>query len=210
MEMSGEYRIAAPRARVWAALNDPAILKDAIPGCTELTKVSDTEMEATVQAKVGMVRATFKGNVTLSDLDPPKSYTISGEGKGGVAGFAKGGADVKLVEDGPNATILKYTAKGQVGGKLAQVGARLIDATAKQMADQFFSAFAARVNAGAESTVERVEHAVEEAAHAVAEVAHEAEVEVEKAAVTSFLGGPQMWGLLALIAVILVIIVFFR
>lgn len=210
MEMSGEYRIAAPRAKVWAALNDPAILRDAIPGCTELTRVSDTEMAATVQAKIGMVRATFHGGVTLSALDPPKSYTISGEGKGGVAGFAKGSADVTLVEEGPGATILKYTAAGQVGGKLAQVGARLIDATAKQMADQFFAAFAAKLNAGEESAVERVEHAVEEAAHAVAEAAHEAEEEVEKAAVTSFLGGPQMWGLLALIAVILVIIVFYR
>ena len=210
MEMSGEYRIAAPRARVWAALNDPAILKDAIPGCTELSKVSDTEMTATVQAKVGMVRATFKGNVTLSNLDPPKSYTISGEGKGGVAGFASGGADVALGEDGPDATVLKYTARGQVGGKLAQVGARLIDATAKQMADQFFAAFAAKLNAEPESAIERVEHAVEDAAHAVAEVAYEAEEEVEKAAVTSFLGGPQMWGLLALIAVIVIIIIFFR
>ena len=103
MEMSGEYRIAAPRARVWAALNDPAILKESIPGCTETTRVSDTEMHAVVAAKVGLVRATFKGAVMLSDLNPPTSYTITGEGKGGVAGFAKGGADVTLVEDGPRA-----------------------------------------------------------------------------------------------------------
>jgi carbon monoxide dehydrogenase subunit G len=221
MEMSGEYRIAAPRARVWEALNDPAILKEAIPGCQELTKVSDTEMNAVVQAKVGMVRATFQGAVTLSNLKPPESYTIAGEGKGGVAGFAKGGADVALAEDGPEATVLKYTAKGQVGGKLAQIGARLIDATARQMADQFFSRFAEMVGgtaapaaAEAEGAVARVEHAVEHAvegaAHAVSEVAHEAEEEVEKAAVTGFLGGPQMWGLLALIAVIIVILVFFR
>ena len=222
MEMSGEYRIAAPRARVWAALNDPAVLKESIPGCQELTKVSDTEMSAVVQATVGMVRATFQGSVTLSNLNPPESYTITGEGKGGVAGFAKGGADVSLAEDGPEATVLKYTAKGQVGGKLAQIGARLIDATAKQMAEQFFSKFAEKVGGGAtapaaaeaESAVARaehaVEHAVEGAAHAVSEAAHEAEEEVEKAAVTGFLGGPQMWGLLALIAVIIVILVFFR
>ena len=225
MEMSGEYRIPAPRARVWAALNDPSILKQAIPGCQELAKVSDTEMTAVVQAKVGMVRATFNGAVMLSNLNPPNSYTISGEGKGGVAGFASGGADVSLEEQGPSATLLKYTAKGQVGGKIAQVGARLIDATAKQMADQFFAKFAEVVGAssapaaasaslteeGPLARVEHaVEHAVEDAAHAVADVAHEAEEEVEKAAVTNFLGGPQMWGLLALIAVIVVIIVFFR
>jgi carbon monoxide dehydrogenase subunit G len=220
MEMSGEYQIAAPRDKVWAALNDPAILKESIPGCQELTKVSDTEMTAVVLAKVGMVRATMHGSVTLSNLNPPEGYTITGEGKGGVAGFANGGADVSLVEEGPNATRLKYTAKAQVGGKLAQIGARLIDATAKQMADQFFSRFAEKVGGGsvatpaAEGAMARaehaVEHAVEGAAHAVSEVAHEAEEEVEKAAVTNFLGGPQMWGLLALIAVIVVIIVFFR
>ena len=221
MEMSGEYQIAASRDKVWAALNDPAILKESIPGCQELTKVSDTEMTAVVLAKVGMVRATMHGSVTLSNLNPPESYTISGEGKGGVAGFANGGADVSLVEEGPNATRLKYTAKAQVGGKLAQIGARLIDATAKQMADQFFSKFAEKVGGanaapvtGGEGALARaehaVEHAVEGAAHAVSEVAHEAEEEVEKAAVTNFLGGPQMWGLLALIAVIVVIIVFFR
>lgn len=226
MEMSGEYRVPAPRARVWQALNDPEILKQAIPGCQELTKVSDTEMTAVVQAKVGLVRAKFNGAVTLSNLNPPQSYTISGEGKGGVAGFASGGADVSLEEDGPDATVLKYTAKGQVGGKIAQVGARLIDATAKQMADSFFAKFVeivAAPQAGAapaaaspegappeEGAFARVEHAVEETAHAAAEVAREAEEEVEKAAVTNFLGGPQMWGLLALIAVIIVIVIFFR
>ena len=215
MEMSGEYRIAAPRAKVWAALNDPAILKVSIPGCQELTRLSDTEMSAVVQAKVGMVRATFTGAVILSNLNPPNSYTITGEGKGGVAGFAKGGADVTLVEEGPNTTLLKYTAQGLVGGKLAQIGARLIDATAKQMADQFFAKFAEKVGGAAEAgetafeKVEHaVEHAVEEAADAVAEVAHEAEEEVEKAAIADFLGGPQMWALLALIAGIVLIIIF--
>jgi uncharacterized protein len=213
MEMSGEYRIAAPRAKVWAALNDPAVLKAAIPGCQALEKTSDNEMTATVEAKVGPVKAKFTGAVTLSNIDPPKSYTISGEGKGGVAGFAKGGADVELEEDGAE-TVLRYTAKGQVGGKLAQIGARLIDATAKQMADKFFSAFAEHVGAAEappaeekEGFVSRAEHAVEEAAHEVAEVAHDAEERAEGAAVRGFLGGPPMWGLIALAVVIVLLLI---
>ena len=149
MEMTGEYRIAAPRERVWAALNDPEMLKACIPGCESLEKTSDTEMTAAVTAKVGPVKAKFTGAVTLSNIRPPEGYTISGEGKGGVAGFAKGGADVALAEDGADATILKYAAKAQVGGKLAQLGARLIDSTAKKMADEFFGAFAAKVAASA-------------------------------------------------------------
>jgi carbon monoxide dehydrogenase subunit G len=217
MEMSGEYRIAAPRATVWAALNDPEILKASIPGCQELVKSSDTEMAAKVVTKIGPVKATFNGEVTLTNINPPSGYTITGEGKGGVAGFAKGGADVSLTEDG-DGTILRYTAKAQVGGKLAQLGARLIDATAKQMADEFFGAFAARVGAAgvpaaaapSETLAARAEHAVEEAAHDVAHIAHEAEERVEGAAASGWLGGPQMWGMLALAAVILVIIFFYR
>lgn len=208
MEMSGEVKIAAPRAKVWAALNDPEVLKDSIPGCKALAMTSPTEMTATVEAKVGMVRATFNGKVTLSNVKPPMGYTITGEGKGGVAGFASGGADVKLIEEG-DATRLKYTARGQVGGKLAQIGARLIDATAKQMADQFFNRFAERVTDGAVARVEHaVEHAVEDVAHAVADVAEEAEQEVEKAAVRGFLGGPMMWGLLAIAAGVAFLLVF--
>ena len=121
MEMSGEYRIPASREAVWQALNDPEILKACIPGCKSLDKTSDTEMSAVVQAKVGPVKATFTGNVTLQNLNPPTSYTIAGEGKGGVAGFAKGGADVNLAEhDGE--TLLTYKATAQIGGKLAQLG----------------------------------------------------------------------------------------
>jgi carbon monoxide dehydrogenase subunit G len=207
MELSGERRIDAPRQRVWAALNDPEVLKASIPGCQELEKVSDTEMKAKVIAKVGPVKATFTGDVTLSNIEAPSSYTISGEGKGGVAGFAKGGADVTLEEDGA-ATVLRYTAKGQVGGKLAQVGARLVDATAKQMADKFFSAFAEQVGGvEEEGIVARAEHAVEEAAHEVVEAAHHAEERAEEAAVRGFLGGPQMWGLIALAAVIVLILI---
>lgn len=144
MDMTGEYRIPAPRERVWEALNDPDVLKAAIPGCEELNKVSDRELEARVKAKVGPVSATFNGKVTLNDLNPPESYTIAGEGKGGAAGFARGGAEVRLAEDGPD-TILRYTAKADVGGKLAQIGSRLIQGTAKKMADDFFGKFSAIV-----------------------------------------------------------------
>lgn len=141
MDMTGEYRIAAPRQKVWDALNDPEILKQAIPGCETITKHSDTEMSATVRAKVGPVSARFGGKVTISDRDPPNSYKIMGEGTGGPAGFAKGGATVKLSDDG-DATKLSYVVEANVGGKLAQIGSRLIDATARQMADNFFSKFA--------------------------------------------------------------------
>jgi hypothetical protein len=140
MDMTGEYRIPAPRQRVWEALNDPAILKAAIPGCEELNKVGDNELEARVKAKVGPVSATFTGKVTLNDLNPPESYRIAGEGKGGAAGYAKGGAEVNLAEDGAG-TVLRYSAKADVGGKLAQIGSRLIQGTAKKMADDFFGKF---------------------------------------------------------------------
>lgn len=141
MDMTGEYRIPAPRGRVWEALNDPGVLKAAIPGCETLEKISDEELQARVRAKVGPVNATFFGKVTLSELDPPASYRISGEGSGGVAGFAKGGAQVSLAEDGADATVLTYAAKADVGGKLAQIGSRLVQGTAKKMADEFFGNF---------------------------------------------------------------------
>lgn len=141
MDMSGEYRIQAPRDRVWAALNDPDILKQAIPGCESLEKVGENELEAQVKAKIGPVSAKFGGKVTLSDLNPPESYRISGEGKGGAAGFAKGGANVTLSEDG-DATVLRYTASADIGGKLAQIGSRLVQGSAKKMADDFFGRFA--------------------------------------------------------------------
>jgi carbon monoxide dehydrogenase subunit G len=144
MEMTGEHRIAAPRSAVWDGLNDPEVLRRSIPGCESLEKTSPTEMTATVTAKVGPVKATFGGQVTLSNLNPPESYTITGEGKGGATGFAKGGADVKLVEDG-DGTLLQYAVKASIGGKLAQLGARLIDGTAKKMAEDFFNRFAAEV-----------------------------------------------------------------
>lgn len=146
MDMNGSYDIAAPREAVWAALNDVEVLKACIPGCESITKHSDTELEATVSAKVGPVKAKFTGAVTLSDIDPPNGYTISGEGKGGAAGFAKGGAKVSLVDAGAG-TTLSYEVNANVGGKLAQIGSRLIDSTAKKMADQFFSKFSAEAAA---------------------------------------------------------------
>ncbi|MCW2243442.1 SRPBCC family protein [Azospirillum canadense] len=146
MDMSGSQRIAAPREAVWKALNDPEILRQCIPGCEEVQKVSDTEFTAKVVAKVGPVSAKFAGKVTLSDLDPPNGYTITGEGSGGAAGFGKGGATVTLAPDG-DATLLSYTAKAQVGGKLAQIGSRLVDATARKMADDFFTRFTTVVGA---------------------------------------------------------------
>jgi carbon monoxide dehydrogenase subunit G len=144
MDMTGEYLIAAPREAVWKALNDPEVLKQCIAGCDEMEKTSDTEFTAKVTAKVGPVRAKFGGAVTLSDIDPPNGYTISGEGTGGAAGFAKGGAKVELIADG-DGTLLKYTVDATVGGKLAQIGSRLIDSTAKKYAKDFFSCFAEKV-----------------------------------------------------------------
>jgi carbon monoxide dehydrogenase subunit G len=148
MDMTGEYRIAAPRQRVWEALNDTETLRQCIPGCEEIEKLSDVEMTAKVVAKVGPVKARFGGKVTLSDLDPPNGYTISGEGTGGAAGFAKGGATVKL-SDVPEGTLLAYTVKANVGGKLAQIGSRLIDSAARKMADDFFARFSELVAAAA-------------------------------------------------------------
>jgi uncharacterized protein len=140
MDMKGEYQIPAPRAAVWAALNDLEVLKAAIPGCDTIHRLSDTEIEATVTAKIGPVKASFKGLVTLSDIDPPNGYTIRGEGKGGPAGFAKGGAKVRLTDAGAE-TVLSYEVDASVGGKIAQIGARLIDSTAKKLADDFFAKF---------------------------------------------------------------------
>lgn len=144
MEISGEYPIKAPRAAVWAALNDPDILKSAIAGCEQLVRDGEG-FTATVVAKVGPVKAKFSGRITLSDIDPPNGYTITGEGQGGAAGFAKGSAKVALTDDGSGGTVLKYSAGAQIGGKLAQIGSRLIEGTARKMADDFFSAFAAAV-----------------------------------------------------------------
>ncbi len=142
MDMTGEYRVQAPRRKVWEALNDPEILKQCIPGCEEIVKLSDTEMTAKVRAKVGPVSAHFAGKVTLSELDPPNGYRISGEGSGGAAGFAKGGATVHLEDADDGGTRLSYMVEAHVGGKLAQIGSRLIDATRARWPTSFFAHFA--------------------------------------------------------------------
>ena len=167
MEMTGERRIPAPRQKVWGALNDPEILKQCIAGCESLDKTSDTEFSARVTSKVGPVTAKFTGKVQLSDVDAPNGYTISGEGQGGVAGFAKGGAKVQLADDGAG-TLLTYEANGTVGGKLAQIGSRLIDSTARKMADDFFDKFAEAVG-GAEEEAEVEEPAEAPSAQAKSE-----------------------------------------
>ena len=154
MQMNDSQRIEAPKEKVWTALNDPEVLKKCIPGCQNLDMSSPTEMTATVVFRVGPVKATFGGKVTLSDLDPPNSYRISGEGSGGVAGFAKGGASVRLESESPDVTILHYEVDAQIGGKLAQLGGRLIDSTAKKLAGEFFAAFGAVVSGEAEAPVE--------------------------------------------------------
>ena len=140
MQLNGEIRIEATPEQVYAALNNPEILRKSIPGCEEIEQISETELIATVVIKIGPIKAKFKGQVTLSDLNPPKSYTISGEGKGGSAGFAKGGAKVSLENDG-GATVLRYEVEAEVGGKLAQLGGRLIEGTAKKLAGDFFNSF---------------------------------------------------------------------
>ncbi|HVU39766.1 MAG: carbon monoxide dehydrogenase subunit G [Xanthobacteraceae bacterium] len=145
MTMNGEYQLPAPQQTVWEALNDPAVLKACIPGCESLDKTSDNGFQAVATIKIGPVKAKFKGSVTLSDIDPPNGYKISGQGEGGVAGFAKGGANVKLApKDG--GTLLTYTVEAQIGGKLAQLGQRLINGAAKKVADDFFGNFAKAVN----------------------------------------------------------------
>lgn len=150
LEFSGEYRIPAPQQRVWEALNDPAVLQASIAGCKQLDKVSDTEFSAIVVAKVGPVSATFRGSVALSDIDAPHSYTLTGRGQGGAAGFAKMTARVTLREDGGQ-TVLQYTASADIGGKLASVGSRLVQTVAKKNADDFFSAFVRQLGGSGEA-----------------------------------------------------------
>ncbi|HVJ43565.1 MAG TPA: SRPBCC domain-containing protein [Dongiaceae bacterium] len=177
MDMTGEYLIAAPRDAVWAALNDPEILKSCIAGCEELVRSADNEFTARVTAKIGPVKAGFGGKVTLSDIDPPNGYTITGEGQGGAAGFAKGSAKVFLQSQNEGrSTRLQYTAAAQIGGKLAQIGSRLVEGSAKKMADEFFAAFAARVGAPADATPQTppLEEALEQLSPApAAPITHE-------------------------------------
>jgi carbon monoxide dehydrogenase subunit G len=199
MELTGEQRIPAPRQKVWEALNDPEILGQAIPGCQSIEKHGDDKFSAKVKAKVGPVSATFGGEVTLSELNPPESYTISGEGKGGAAGFAKGGAKVVLTEDGPDATILSYTVTANVGGKLAQIGSRLIDSTAKKLSGEFFEKFSEVVTGPAPAPAE---------AAAPATAAAEVPAPVP-APVPSYAHGVPPMILISLAAAIIALVAFF-
>lgn len=158
MEMSGEYRIPAPRETVWTALNDAQVLRSTIPGAESVDKIADDEFEAVARAKVGPVSARFKGKVKLTDIDPPNGYTITGEGNGGAAGFAKGSAEVRLADDN-GVTVLTYKVNAQIGGKLAQIGQRFIDSTASKLADEFFGNFSAALGG---TKVEAVPELVEE------------------------------------------------
>ena len=153
MELEGKYSLKADREQVWTALNDPTILQQCIPGCETLTKASDTNFSASVVAKVGPVKAKFTGEVELTELSPPSSYKISGEGKGGAAGFASGSADVKLEESDEGGTILSYSVNAQVGGKLAQIGSRLVDSTAKKLSREFFDKFTELVDGEADPSL---------------------------------------------------------
>lgn len=149
MEMAGEQRIAAPRRRVWEALNDPAVLQACIPGCQALEKDGEDRFTAVAEVKIGPIGARFKGAVALSELDPPNGYTITGQGNGGIAGSAKGKARVRLTEDSGGGTLLSYVVEAEVGGRMAQLGGPIIDATAKQLAAKFFSRFDEVVAGGA-------------------------------------------------------------
>jgi uncharacterized protein len=149
MNMNGSQVIDAPRATVWKGLNDPKILQACIPGCDKIVSSSPTQMQATVVIKVGPVKASFAGEVTLSDLKAPESYRISGKGQGGFAGFAEGGATVNLTALSPHQTQMDYTVDAQIGGKLAMLGSRLIDSTAQSLAGQFFTKFAGLMKAQA-------------------------------------------------------------
>ncbi|MCF3935948.1 carbon monoxide dehydrogenase subunit G [Acuticoccus sp. M5D2P5] len=175
MELSGEHRIPAPRSVVWEALHDPEILKDCIKGCQRLEKLNDHQMEATVQAKVGPVKATFEANVDIVDPVAPERYTLTGEGKGGVAGFAKGSAEVILTEDGDD-TILTYNANAKIGGKLAQLGSRLVDTTAKKYAADFFATLSEKLGGGTPTAAPAEASGAATTAAPVAPAADDAEV----------------------------------
>lgn len=208
MDMNGEQLIPAPRAKVWEALNDPDILRQCITGCESLEKTSDTGFEASVVVKVGPVKAKFKGKVALSDIDPPNGYTISGEAQGGVAaGFGKGGAKVALTDAAEGGTRLTYTVNAQVGGKLAQIGARLIDATAAKMAEDFFSKFNTLVSSAETAAPATIEAGADTASPAPAAP------QIAMPAADADKGGLPSWvwigGLIAVVGIVTVLILKF-
>ena len=197
MQFKGRYLIPAPPEQVWAALNDPGVLRQCIPGCERIEKLDPTHFAATATLKVGPVKATFKANIALENLDPPRRCTLKGEGQGGVAGFARGSAEV-LLERGEGGTTLNYTADAAIGGKLAQIGQRLIDGAAKQIADDFFVRFREAVSAMPAPTAEPVSAAAPQAAPDIAQ-----QIPEEPRQGLS----PAVWvvALLALIAVLLLL-----
>ena len=213
MDMSGERRIHASRQRVWDALNDPEMLRASIPGCESVTRTAEDAFEAKVSLKIGPMAAKFGGKVKLENINAPVSYTITGEGNGGAMGFAKGGADVALEEISADETLLTYSVKAQVGGKMAQLGARLIDSTAKQMSDQFFDRFAAAV-APPPPAEEEVVPAAAEAGHAAPAAAAPRALPAAPAGISIFdllpeapLGIPLLaWAGSAIMLVILVLL----
>lgn len=210
MQLTGEHRIPAPRQKVWEALHDPEILKDCIKGCQKLEFVSDDKIAAKVQAKVGPVKATFDADVGIENSVAPERYTLVGEGKGGVAGFAKGSADVNLAEDGDD-TILTYDAKAQIGGKLAQLGSRLVDTTAKKYAADFFSTLSEKLggrpgDTAPEAAVQELDTATGDTPVAPPQPEDTAARQVEAAAGKGFLGGPWVWGILAFAVLLLVLL----
>lgn len=212
MEMSGEYRIPAPREEVWAALNDPEVLRQAIPGAESVEKTADDEFEAVAKAKVGPVSARFKGKVKLTDIDPPNGYTISGEGNGGAAGFAKGSAKVTLTEI-EGGTLLAYTVSAQVGGKLAQIGQRFIDSTAARMSEEFFDNFS-KLTGGAKVEAEtsgELPEIVDELQHGMPVKSPDSDaisptgVPLMPDEEAGFSLSPWLWGPLLIIALILLL-----
>ncbi len=200
MEFTGRYLVPAPIETTWAALNDPEILKACIPGCQEMNKTDATHFEAAATLKIGPVKATFKAKIEMADMDPPRRCTLKGEGQGGVAGFARGEAEVTLTPEG-GGTALTYTAKAAIGGKLAQIGQRLIDGAAKQIADDFFKRFSAAVGAmPAEAGVATAEQGVEEFSSAPA-IVPSSDVKREGLA-------PEIW-VVGLIGVIVILLLLF-
>jgi len=197
MEMSGEERVPATQAETWAALNDPEMLKACVPGCESIERVSDEEYQVLMVARIGPVSAKFKGKLTLSDLNPPQSYSIAFEGQGGAAGFGKGAAQVQLSPEGEG-TLLRYQVKASVGGKLAQIGSRLVDAAARKISQDFFAAFNEKV--GAQHAGRETAHAADE--HHPAPVQRDPDLPTVSNASLAFLAA----GVLVVVAVALVVL----
>lgn len=208
MDLKGDTRIAAPRAAVWAALNDPAVLARCIDGVESLSRTEDNRFEGTLNARVGPVRAKFTGAVTLSDLDPPNGYTIAGEGKGGVAGFARGSARVRLDDAEGGGTLLAYEATSNVGGKLAQLGSRMIEGVARGYADSFFAGLKAELERPAETPTVGLESGPSEAAASLAAVEIAAAAPEVFAAPGRARVSPAIWAVLAVAALLIVALMF--